>query len=464
MIRKQREHLARLFVSSDVLAVMISFLVSFWLRFASGLLGVPKGIPRFSSYLFIVPFLLAVHLIYFSYQGFYRFKLRRNRLDDMFLVILNSAASAFTLLLLFSYLKSYDFISFEISHVFLLVYAPVSILLIFICRALMFKLFRLLALTRNGVSKVLIAGCGDLAEMTAANLAKYGHFGLEVSGFLAPETGARVLGNYAELERVVKKHGITDLFVALPLSEYGTIMKLIENANNLLLDIRLVPDILQLVSLKSGLEHIEGLPIINLGDIPLEGWPALSKRLFDLLVALSGLVFFLPVFALTALLLKLDSPGPVFYRQTRLGLDGRIFKMIKFRTMVCNAEKETGPIWSPQNDTRVTRVGKYLRKLSMDELPQLINVLAGDMSLVGPRPERPELVQKFKQSIPRYMLRHRVKAGMTGWAQVHGLRGNTPLDKRIEFDIYYIQNWTFRLDLEIIFRTILKFRFIDRSM
>jgi exopolysaccharide biosynthesis polyprenyl glycosylphosphotransferase len=464
MIRKQREQLARLFACSDVLAIMIGFLTAFWLRFHSGLLHVPKGIPRFSNYLIIVPFLLAIHLVYFSYQGFYRFKLRRNRLDDLFLVILNSAASAFTILLVFSYLKSYGFIRFEISHVFLLVYAPVSILALFICRALMFKMFRRLALARNGVSKVLIAGRGDLAEMTAANLAKYSHFGLEVSGFLAAGSGAGVLGNYSELERVVKKHGITDLFVALPLSEYATIMKLIETANNLLLDIRLVPDILQLASLKSGLEHIEGLPIINLGDIPLEGWPALSKRLFDLLVALSGLVFSLPVFALTALLLKLDSPGPVFYRQPRLGLDGRVFKMIKFRTMVRNAEKETGPIWSPANDARVTRVGKVLRKLSIDELPQLLNVLTGDMSLVGPRPERPELVQKFKQSIPRYMLRHRVKAGMTGWAQVHGLRGNTPLDKRIEFDIYYIQNWTFRLDLEIIFRTILKFQFIDRNV
>ncbi|HEX7502755.1 MAG TPA: exopolysaccharide biosynthesis polyprenyl glycosylphosphotransferase, partial [Acidobacteriota bacterium] len=227
--------------------------------------------------------------------------------------------------------------------------------------------------------------------------------------------------------------------------------------------IRLVPDILQLASLKSGLEHIEGLPIINLGDIPLEGWPALSKRLFDLLVSMAGLVVSLPVFAVTALLLKLDSPGPVFYLQTRVGLDGRIFKMIKFRTMVHNAEKETGPIWSPQNDSRVTRVGRVLRKLSIDELPQLINVFLGEMSLVGPRPERPELVRKFKENIPRYMLRHRVKTGMTGWAQVHGLRGNTPLDKRIEFDIFYIQNWTFRLDLEIIFRTILKFQFIDRN-
>jgi exopolysaccharide biosynthesis polyprenyl glycosylphosphotransferase len=462
MIRKQREQLSRLFAVSDVLAVIISFLVSFWLRFYSGLLGIPKGIPHFSSYLIIIPLLLAIHLVYFSYQGFYRFKLRRNRLDDLFSVILNSAASTFTVLLIFSYLKSYNFVRFEISHVFLLVYALVSILAIFVCRAQMFKVFR--RLMRNGVSRVLIAGSGNLAEMTAVNLAKYGHFGLEVSGFLAPGSGACILGNYAELEHVVKKHGITDLFVALPLSEYDTIMKLIEDANNLLLDIRLVPDILQLASLKAGLEHIEGLPIINLGDIPLEGWPALSKRLFDLLVSLTALVFFLPIFGLIAMLLKLDSKGPVFYRQARLGLDGRIFKMIKFRTMVCNAEKETGPIWSPQNDLRVTRVGRILRKLSIDELPQLLNVLTGDMSLVGPRPERPELVQKFKQSIPRYMLRHRVKAGMTGWAQVHGLRGNTPLDKRIEFDIYYIQNWTFRLDLEIIFRTILKFRFIDRNI
>ena len=463
MIRKQREQLARLYALSDALAVAAAFLLSFWLRFYSGLLRVPKGVPPFSSYLAAIPFLLFIHMVYFSYQGFYRFKLRRNRLDDLFSVIMNCIAATFTLLLLFSYLKSYRFIAFEISHVFLAVYAPVAVLSIFLCRALMFKVFRRLALARNGVSRVLIAGQGDLAELTAANLAKYGHFGLEVSGFLATSPGEGVLGGYADLERVVRTHGITDLFVALPLSEYGTIMKLIEDGNNLLVDIRLVPDILQLASLKAGLEHIEGLPIINLGDIPLEGWPALSKRLFDILVAACGLVLFLPFGALVALLLKLDSRGPVFHSQTRVGLDGRIFKMIKFRTMVQNAEKETGPIWSPQNDPRVTAVGRVLRKLSIDEVPQLINVLVGSMSLVGPRPERPELVERFKESIPRYMLRHRVKTGMTGWAQVHGLRGNTPLDKRIEFDIFYIQNWTFRLDLEIIFRTILKFQFIDRN-
>ena len=216
MIRKQREQLARLFACSDVLAIPISFLASFWLRFYSGLVNVPKGIPRFSSYLIIVPFLMSIHLVYFSYQGFYRFKLRRNRLDDLFSVILNSAASAFTVLLVFSYLKSYGFIRFEISHVFLLVYAPVSILAIFVCRALMFKVFRRLALARNGVSKVLIAGHGDLAEMTAANLAKYGHFGLVVSGFLAPETGesgpkrSRCSGVVNGHERPSKKNAIDD--------------------------------------------------------------------------------------------------------------------------------------------------------------------------------------------------------------------------------------------------------------
>jgi len=463
MIRKKREQLARMYVLSDVLAILLGFFTSFWLRFHSGMLQVPKGIPPLNMYLVVIPFLLFMQLIYFSYQGFYRFKLRRNRLDDLFLVILNCLISSFAVLLIFSYFKSYGFIRYEISHVFLVVYAPVSILFLFLCRAVIFKIFKKASLARNGISRILIAGQGDLAEMTAANLEKYRHFGLEVAGFLGPEPKANTLGNCADLKKAVEKHGITDLFIALPLKEYSTIMKLIETGNNLLLDIRLVPDILQLASLKAGLEHIEGLPIINLGDIPLEGWPALSKRFFDFLVSLVGLIFFLPFIALTALLLKLDSVGPVFYLQTRVGLDGRIFKMIKFRTMVKNAEMATGPIWSPQNDQRVTRVGRILRKLSIDELPQLINVLLGDMSLVGPRPERPELVEKFINSIPRYMLRHRVKTGMTGWAQVHGLRGNTPLDKRIEFDIFYIQNWTFRLDLEILFRTILKFQFINKS-
>jgi exopolysaccharide biosynthesis polyprenyl glycosylphosphotransferase len=389
--------------------------------------------------------------------------LRRNRLDDLFLVFFNTVTTALLILLIFSYLSSYRFIAYDISRLYLLLYLPIGIFFIFGTRLITFALFKRTALRRNGISKILIAGSDNQARMTAANLKKYRHFGIEVCGFLSSKKGEGVLGDFKDFAKVVEKYGITDLFIALSLKEYSTILKLTEAANNLLIDVRLVPDILQMASIKARMEHIEGIPIIHLGDIPLQGWGLFFKRAFDLGFSFIGLLLLSPLFLLIAVAIKLTSRGPVFYRQERVGLDGRHFRMIKFRTMIKDAEKETGAIWSPPRDSRVTAVGKVLRKLSFDEFPQLLNVFKGDMSLVGPRPERPEFVEKFKHNIPRYMLRHRVRTGMTGWAQVHGLRGNTPLDKRIEYDIYYIQNWSLRLDLEILWRTILKLQFIDRE-
>ncbi len=463
MIKKRRKQLVQFYIVSDFIAIILSFNLTFWLRFNSGLVAAPKGIPDFGKYLIIIPFLILAHVIHFSYQGYYKVKLRRNRLDDLFLVLLNTIVTAFIILLIFSYLNSYHFIGFEVSHIYLIIYIPVAVFFIFWLRLLIFKVFQRTYLKKNGISRVLIAGTNDLALMTARNLKKYAHFGIEITGFLAPQKKEDVLGDYDDLEKVTKEYGITDLVIALSSSEYKTTMKLIEIANNLLIEIRLVPDILQIASLRAGMEHIEGIPIINLGEIPLQGWQLLFKRAFDFVLSVVGLILLSPVFLIVALLVKLTSRGPVFYIQTRIGLDGKHFRMIKFRTMVKDAEKETGAIWSPPDDKRVTRVGRVLRKFSIDEWPQLINVLIGNMSLVGPRPERPELVEKFKHNIPKYMLRHSVKTGMTGWAQVHGLRGNTPLDKRIEFDIYYIQNWSFRLDLEILWRTLFKLQFIDSS-
>ena len=455
--------MVQFYIVSDLIAIILSFNLTFWLRFHSGLVAAPKGIPDFGKYLIIIPFLILAHVIHFSYQGYYKVKLRRNRLDDLFLALLNTVVTAFIILLIFSYLNSYHFIGFEVSHVYLIIYIPVAVFFIFCMRLLIFRAFHQTYLKKNGISRVLIAGTNDLAIMTARNLKKYAHFGIEIAGFLAPEKKEDVLGDYNDLEKVAKRYGITDLVIALSSSEYKTTMKLIEIANNLLIEIRLVPDIIQIASLRAGMEHIEGIPIINLGEIPLQGWQLVFKRAFDFVFSLVGLILLSPVFLLVALLVKLTSRGPVFYIQTRIGLDGNHFRMIKFRTMVKDAEKETGAIWSPPNDIRVTKVGRVLRKFSIDEWPQLINVLVGNMSLVGPRPERPELVEKFKHNIPKYMLRHSVKTGMTGWAQVHGLRGNTPLDKRIEFDIYYIQNWCFRLDLEILWRTLFKLQFIDSN-
>lgn len=464
MIKKRRKQLIYLFVLSDIIAIAVSFCLTFLFRFYSGILKIPRGIPDYREYLWILPVILIVQLISLTYMGYYRVKLRRNRLDDLFLVFFNTIVSAIVVLLLFSYFKSYGFTDFQVSHLFLLIYIPFSLFFISFFRFLIFSMFNKWFLKKNGISKILIAGNGDLGKMIAENLKKYKHFGIEIAGFLSSDNrGENVLGDYASVEKIVKKYGITDLFIAISMKEFGTVMDLIESGNNLLLDIKLVPDIVYFSSLKMGMEHVEGIPVINLGDIPLQGWKVFVKNIFDLVFSFCGLIISSIPMIIIAILIKLTSRGPVFYTQSRVGLDGKIFKIIKFRTMIKDAEKETGAIWSPPDDKRVTRVGAFLRKFSFDELPQLINVFKGEMSLVGPRPERPQLVEKFKNSIPRYMLRHTVKAGMTGWAQVHGLRGNTPLDKRIEFDIYYIQNWSLKLDLEILWRTVLKFQFVDNS-
>jgi exopolysaccharide biosynthesis polyprenyl glycosylphosphotransferase len=212
----------------------------------------------------------------------------------------------------------------------------------------------------------------------------------------------------------------------------------------------------EFAKLRGRVEEFEDLQIVTLQASPFEGWNAILKRSVDLVVGSVALGFFSPLMALISLGVRLSSPGPVLYKQERMGLDGNRFQMLKFRTMVLEAEKSTGPVWAKRNDPRVTRVGYWLRCTSLDELPQLINVLRGEMSLVGPRPERPLLIEQFRKSIPKYMLRHKVKAGMTGWAQINGWRGDTSLEKRIEHDIEYIESWSLSRDLKILALTILR--------
>jgi exopolysaccharide biosynthesis polyprenyl glycosylphosphotransferase len=215
-----------------------------------------------------------------------------------------------------------------------------------------------------------------------------------------------------------------------------------------------VPDILQYATIKAALEDVDGTPVINLSQMPLQGWNSMMKRGMDLAIALASLIVLLPILPLIALAIWVEDHGPIFYRQERMGLDGRSFMILKFRSMRVNAEATSGPVWAIKDDPRRTRVGQLLRAWSLDELPQIWNVLTGDMSIIGPRPERPTFVREFKHKIPRYMLRHRVKSGITGWAQVHGWRGNTSIKKRIQYDLYYIQNWSLSLDFKILWMTL----------
>jgi exopolysaccharide biosynthesis polyprenyl glycosylphosphotransferase len=242
--------------------------------------------------------------------------------------------------------------------------------------------------------------------------------------------------------------------IALPREDGGQLEKILADLDDELVTVRLIPDLLHVMTLRSSVEELDGLPLINLRESPMVGWAAVQKRAFDVVVASLGLVAFAPVMALAALAVRASSGRPILYGQERMGLDGRVFRMIKFRTMRPDAERETGPVWTSSDDARRTRVGAFLRRTSLDELPQLWNVLRGDMSLVGPRPERPYFVERFRREIPGYMLRHKVRAGLTGWAQVHGWRGDTSLHERVEHDIYYIQNWSLALDLRILLMTL----------
>jgi Undecaprenyl-phosphate glucose phosphotransferase len=219
--------------------------------------------------------------------------------------------------------------------------------------------------------------------------------------------------------------------------------------------IHVVPDLLQFMVLRSRVEDLDGLPTINLSETPLEGWSRFIKRAFDLLVTAAALLVLSPVMAGVALAIWLEDRGPVFYRQMRMGLDGKSFQILKFRSMRVGAEEATGAVWAEKDDPRRTKVGRFIRARSLDELPQLWNVLMGDMSVVGPRPERPQFVEQFRAEFPHYMLRHKVRAGMTGWAQVHGWRGNTSVRMRIEHDLYYIENWSLVLDVKILFMTVI---------
>ena len=286
--------------------------------------------------------------------------------------------------------------------------------------------------------------------------------GFEVAGFLDDDPGKAgssicgvpVLGTLRQAEDVLAAQRIDQVFITLPLEAHKKVLQLLDLMARECVEIKLVPDILQYATLTAALEDLDGTPVINLSQMPIQGWNSMVKRAVDLCIASAALVVLLPLFPLVAFAIWLEDRGSVFYRQERMGLDGRSFMILKFRSMRVNAEATSGPVWAIKDDPRRTYVGRLLRQWSLDELPQIWNVLTGDMSIIGPRPERPTFVREFKHKIPRYMLRHRVKSGITGWAQVHGWRGNTSIKKRIQYDLYYIQNWSLSLDFKILWMTV----------
>jgi Undecaprenyl-phosphate glucose phosphotransferase len=315
-----------------------------------------------------------------------------------------------------------------------------------------------------GLKRVLIAGSGDLGRLVADRILQHRELGYQVIGFVDDRAGGDhigyrglpLLGTLGEVGEIAHRERIDHLYVALPLEEHAKLLDLMEVTSREFIDVKVVPDLLQFIALRARLEDLDGLPIINVNDVPLQGFNSWLKRGIDIVLSAGALAALSIPLGLIAALVKWTSPGPIFYEQERMGLDGKAFSVYKFRSMYQDAEVTTGPIWARDNDPRATPIGRWLRRFDLDELPQFWNVLKGDMSIVGPRPERPFFVEQFKHRIPQYMLRHKVKAGITGWAQVNGWRGNTSLEKRIEYDLYYIENWSVTLDLKIMWLTVFR--------
>ena len=320
------------------------------------------------------------------------------------------------------------------------------------------------ALRRRGWNKrvAAIVGTGRLAQRLYHTLRKNVWTGIEPLYFVDDSErdallGLNVLGPVESVEKIISHQPVDIVFIALPDKNHDKTKLVLNALETLPLDIRIVPDLLSFQFLGHDVTQLDNLPIISMTHSPQHGWNSLLKRGFDVVASLICLaVAAVPMIAI-AVATRLTGKGPVFFRQQRASLSGKPFSMIKFRTMIPDAEKNTGAVMADRGDPRVTRLGAFLRKTSLDELPQLFNVLVGDMSLVGPRPERPELIARFRKQIPRYMLRSQVKAGLTGWAQVNGLRGGkTSLRKRVQYDVYYITNWTFGLDLRILVMTMFR--------
>ena len=319
-------------------------------------------------------------------------------------------------------------------------------------------------LRRRGLNlrHAAIVGTGRLAQRLYHTLERNTWTGIETAFFISNRGrqthlfGREVIGPLSAIVEILTKRPVDIVFVALSGQDRDTLERVLPDLVTLPADVRVLPDLLSFHFLGNEVSQLEDLPIIGLTSSPQEGWNGPLKRAIDIVLSLVGIVLCALPMAVIAAAIKLTSPGPVFYRQRRASLGDQPFMMLKFRTMRQDAEADTGAVWARPEDPRTTPLGRWLRRTSLDELPQLLNILTGDMSLVGPRPERPELIERFRRQVPGYMLRSHVKAGLTGWAQVHGLRGRTSLRKRVQYDLHYIAHWSFGLDLRILVMTLFR--------
>jgi exopolysaccharide biosynthesis polyprenyl glycosylphosphotransferase len=398
-------------------------------------------------------------LLYF-FSRLYDVKRSMPRLDEFYRIFAATSIGTVVTIALTTFLFKNSTLELDFPRVMIIYAWLLTVVLVTISRTLLMFGRNLLRRRGRWSDRLLIVGTGDVGRMILQKIRQMPRLGYRVVGFVDGDTlpgqeimGLPVLGGVDDIPDLIKEYEIEEVIIGRPDLPHQEMLAIISRCERGQVGIKIFPDLFQIIATELSIGDLGGLPLLNVRDVALRGWKLTLKRASDLVGSAIGLVILSPLLMLVSVAIKLDSPGPVLYAQERMGLDAKPFWCLKFRSMRTDAEKD-GPGWTTEGDPRVTRLGRLIRRLSIDEFPQLINVLLGEMSMVGPRPERPVYVEQFRRSIPRYMDRHREKAGLTGWAQVNGLRGDTSIAERTKYDLWYIENWSLWLDFKIILRTI----------
>ena len=466
LIKDNQKLLNRLHVVLDALIIVFSYGISWLIRFKSGFFELSSWYLSLEQYMKLLIYIVPLYLIlYYAFHLYTSKRVQGRRLEAWHIVQANSVG--LMILILFLYLgKMMDY-----SRKMFFVFYCVNIFLEIVVRNFIRMVLRKYRKQGYNQKHVLLVGYSQAAEGYLDRVMTHPEWGYIVNGILADNVpdntvyrGVRVLGGTEELAHILPENKMDEIVITLGLSEYHKLAHIVSMCEKSGVHTKFVPDYNNVIPTKPYTEDILGMPVINIRHVPLNSnmLNAFVKRSVDIFGAVVAIILFSPVMLVTSFIIKTTSPGPLIFKQERIGRHNRPFYMYKFRSMVVQDENDEKKGWTTKNDPRVTPIGKFIRKTSIDELPQLFNILKGDMSLVGPRPERPQFVEKFKEEIPRYMIKHQVRPGLTGWAQVNGYRGDTSIRKRIEYDLYYIENWTLGFDFKIIFLTFFK-GFINKN-
>lgn len=465
MIKENQKLLNILELIIDAVIVAFAFMLAYNLRFDDTwsplihwrIIKPPIGYIRpaqdYATMLFL---LIPCYLIMYRLFGMYDPKRTAGRRAELFGLIKANALGLIYCVAVLYLLKEPDF-----ARLFLVIFAATNLVLDYIFRLCVMRVLRQMRRSGKNLKHILLVGYSRTAIGYIDRLRSHPEWGYKLHGILDDKAKLgteykhiQVIGSISKLEEMLSTNEYDEIAITLSIDEYSKLERIVTICEKSGVHTKFIPDYNHVIPTKPYTEDLDGLPVIHVRHVPLSSsFNNTLKRMVDIFGALVALIIFAIPMAIVACIVKLTSPGPLIFKQTRVGLHNKEFQMYKFRSMQVQNEKEEKKAWTTKNDPRVTPIGKFMRKTNIDELPQLINVLRGDMSMVGPRPERPFFVEKFKEDIPRYMIKHQVRPGMTGWAQVNGYRGDTSISKRIECDLYYVENWTLMLDFKIIFLT-----------